>query len=110
MPTATDQPKTIPQANKPRATKLIETYDQLKGQRSNFESYWQSLHDYFYIEAGDINRSYYPGTELSVDALYDSTTLEAGDVLASGFMNYLTPPTSKWAALRAKNPRLKDNK
>lgn len=110
MPETMEQTKAIPQANKPRATKLIEIYEQLKGQRSNFESYWQSLHDYFYIEAQDINRSYAQGTELNVDALYDSTTLEAGDVLASGFMNYLTPPTSKWAALRAKNPALKNNK
>ena len=94
----------------PRAKRLIDEYQILKGGRCNFESYWQTLHDYFYIEAQDISKSYFQGTELSVDFLYDSTTLEAGDVLASGFMNYLTPPTSKWHALRAKNPRLKDNK
>jgi hypothetical protein len=97
-------------ANKPRAEQLIEFYQTLKGGRSTFETYWQSLHDYFYIEAQDINTQYNPGTELTVDALYDSTTLEAGDVLASGFMNYLTPPTSKWFSLRAKNPMLRNNK
>lgn len=93
-----------------RVEKLIGSYKSLKSQRTNFETYWQSLHDYFYIESQNVNREYYPGTELNVDALYDSTSLEAGDVLASGFMNYLTPPTSKWFALRAKNPGLKDNK
>jgi hypothetical protein len=103
--------------NKPeqRATlseteKLLTLYETLKGQRSNFESYWQSLHDYFYIEAQDVNRTYYPGTELTSDYLFDATTLETADVLASGFMNYLTPPTSKWFTLTAKNPALKDNK
>lgn len=96
--------------NKPRAQQLIDFYQTLKGTRSNFEGYWQSLHDYFYIESSDISKSYYPGGELSVDNLFDSTTLEAGDVLAAGFMNYLTPPTSKWFSLRHRNPELKDNK
>jgi len=88
----------------------IRRYSELKGTRSNFESYWQDLHSYFYIESPDINRSYYPGTEMDTNRLYDSTTLEAPDVLASGFMNYLTPPTAKWFRLRSKDPRLVDNK
>ena len=97
-------------ANAPRAKLLIDEYQVYKGMRSNFESYWQTLHDYFYIEASDINKSYYPGTELSVDNLFDSTTLESADVLASGFMNYLTPPTSKWFGLRARNTAFQGNK
>lgn len=106
----TKEAKPSAPVNYPRAQQLIDLYTSLKGQRMNFESYWQSLHDYFYIEAPDINRVYSAGTELSVDVLFDSTTLEAGDVLASGFMNYLTPPTSKWHALRPRNPVLRDNK
>lgn len=96
--------------NAPRAKLLIDEYKAYKGMRSNFESYWQTLHDYFYIEAQDISKSYFSGTELSIDNLFDSTTLESADVLASGFMNYLTPPTSKWFGLRAKNKALADNK
>lgn len=105
-----DQKRPNAVADKPRAEQLIQQYQQLKGARTNFESYWQSLHDYFYIEADDINRSYAPGSELSATTLYDATTLDAGDVLASGFMNYLTPPTSKWFGLRARNPMYKGNK
>jgi hypothetical protein len=93
-----------------RATNLIDQYNLLKSGRSNFESYWQSLHDYFYIEASDIDKSYAPGSELTIDNLFDSTTLESADVLASGFMNYLTPPTSKWFGLRHRDPALRDNK
>lgn len=100
----------IRKANTSKAQVLIDQYNVHKGQRTNFESYWQTLHDYYYIEAQDINKSYYPGTELTIDNLYDSTTLEAADVLASGFMNYLTPPTSKWFGLTAKNPALRENK
>lgn len=100
----------IKKLNKSKVQDLMTFFESIKGQRSNFESYWQTLHDYFYIEATDINKSYCSGSELSIDYLYDSTTLEASDVLASGFMNYLTPPTSKWFKLRSRNPRLVDNK
>lgn len=96
--------------SRPRAEVLIEFYNKIKGDRMNFESYWQSLHDYFYVEAEDVSVSYYPGTELTFSYLYDGTTLESADVLASGFMNYLTPPTSKWFGLTPKHPQLKRNK
>lgn len=106
----TDQAKPAKPMGKTKAQALLDQYQMLKGQRSTFESFWQSLHDYFYIESQDVNKSYHPGTELTMDALYDSTTLEAADVLASGFMNYLTPPTSRWAMIRAKDQSLRDNK
>ena len=99
-----------PMLSKPRAEQLLDFKARLKGERSNFESYWQSLHDYFYIEAENINVTYYPGSELSAAYLYDSTTLESADVLASGFMNYLTPPTSKWFSLSPKDPKLMSNR
>jgi hypothetical protein len=103
-----DPPKSM--LSKPRAEQLIDFHARLKGERSNFESYWQSLHDYFYIEAENVNVTYYPGSELSAAYLYDSTTLESSDVLASGFMNYLTPPTSKWFSLSPKDPALMSNR
>ena len=106
----TEKAKPQQSGNEPRATQLIKLYDHLKGDRQNWETYWQSLHDYFYIEGFDINTWEHPGNEVRSDYLYDSTTMESADVLASGFMNYLTPPTSKWFALRAKDPALRANK
>lgn len=96
--------------NKSRADELIERYQKELSARTNFESYWQCLHDYFYIEASNVSKATAPGSELDPSYLWDATTLEAGDVLASGFMNYLTPPTSKWFRLRHKNPKLSENK
>lgn len=110
MPEYKSEAKPSKVADKPRAAQLIDFYNKLKSVRGNFETYWQSLHDYFYIEAQDISRQYYPGTEVNIDNLYDSTTLESADVLASGFMNYLTPPTSKWFGLRHRNPEMSSNK
>jgi len=99
-----------PKIQPERAKDKIRRFKELLGQRENFASYWQDLHEYFYIESPDSQKAYYPGTELDTNKLYDSTTLEAPDILASGFMNYLTPPTAKWFRLRSKDPRLVDNK
>ena len=96
--------------SKPRADELIQQFEAGLGQRRNFEGYWQILHDYFYVEAQDINRSYSVGNELNASVLWDATTLECADVFASGFMNYLTPPTSKWFRLRHKNKALAENR
>jgi len=37
--------------------KIVKNKGNLKGQRSNFDIYYQTLHDYFYVEAENINRS-----------------------------------------------------
>lgn len=97
-------------SDKPRAVKLIERQAQLLSGRRNFESYWQTLHDYYYIESPDVNRTYSSGNELDATHLWDATTLDCADVFASGFMNYLTPPTSKWARLRHRDPVIQQKK
>src|SRR3990167_3523769 len=93
-------------SSKPRADELIQQYEQELSKRRNFESYWQTLHDYFYLESQDVNKTYSQGNELDSSHLWDSTTLESADVFASGFMNYLTPPTSKWFRLRHRDTAL----
>lgn len=93
-----------------RADELIKRYETELSERRQFESYWQTLHDYYYIEAQNVNRTYTAGNELNPAYLWDSTTLECSDVFASGFMNYLTPPSSKWAGLRHRDPVLAQNK
>ncbi len=98
------------QPTKPRADQLIQQYEQELSKRRNFESYWQTLHDYFYIESSDVNRTYSQGNELNSTYLWDSTTLECSDVFASGFMNYLTPPTSHWSRLRHRNKEMSSQK
>lgn len=93
-----------------KAQELCKQAKMVQGERSNFESFWQTLHDYFYLEADNITKTYYPGTELSFDYLFDTFSLNSADVLAAGLTNYLTPPTSKWFALRTKDPRRMESK
>jgi hypothetical protein len=90
--------------------KIVRYKGSLKGQRSNFDTYYQTLHDYFYVEAENVNRTYYPGTELDYLYLLDGTSLELADILASGIQNYLTPSGSNWFALEHPDPRLRDVK
>jgi hypothetical protein len=92
------------------AEQLLKNHKQLCSSRTNFESYWQQLHDYFYVEAQDLNKSYYPGTELSHSELYDSNSLDAADILASGFMNYLTPQTTEWFDLEPAEDAFKESR
>lgn len=89
---------------------ILQNYKEVKGQRSNFDTYFQTLHDIFYVEAENINREYYPGTELDFTDLFDTQTLQSADVLAAGITNYLTPSTSKWFTLRTKNPNQMESK
>lgn len=98
------------QHNQPKAQDILDQSKTAFSSRTNFESYWQSLHDYFYLESPDINKEQAPGAELDSTYLWDATTLEAADVLASGMMNYLTPASSKWSRLRSKDPNLSQNK
>ena len=90
--------------------RIIRNAGALKGQRSNFDTYYQTLHDYFYVEAENINKSYYAGTELDYLYLLDATSLDLPDILASGIANYLTPSNSRWMALEHPDRSLRDSK
>ena len=92
------------------ASKIIQYKGALKGQRSNFDTYYQTLHDYFYVEAENVNRSYYPGTELDFLYLLDGSSLELADILASGITNYLTPNSMRWFILEHPDKRIRDVK
>jgi len=86
------------------AMTIIKEGAAAKSQRTTIESYWQTLHDYYDIEQDDVNRSYSTGSELTVTQLFDTFSLDAADTLASGLMNYMTPPASRWFSFRTKDP------
>lgn len=90
--------------------RILTQFKEVKGARQNFDTYYQTLHDIFYVEAENINKAYYPGTELDFTDLFDTQTLQSADVLTAGITNYLTPSTSKWFAIRTKNPMKMESK
>jgi len=85
---------------------VIKEKDNVKNERNNFGTYWQILHDYFYVDSSNITTARSAGEELDFFNLYDNTTLDSADILASGMTNYLTPYTSKWISLRPINQQL----
>jgi len=86
------------------AKEIVKMKKQGKASRTNFETTWQTLHDYFDNAGTDINTIHFPGTELTVTQLYDTYSLETASILAAGLDNYLTPATSRWYGLRTKDP------
>lgn len=90
------------------AEKICKNFGNLKSSRADFDSFYQVLHNYFYVEGANVTKKKNKGAE--INALLDATSLDAGDVLASGLANYLTPEASKWCFLQHANPALRDNK
>lgn len=86
------------------ANQILDEKDVVWGDRRNTETLWQTVHDFFDNVGDDINTQYFPGTELTVQQLYDTNCLETADILGAGLMNHLTPPASRWFALRTSNP------
>lgn len=90
------------------AEKICKNFTGLKSSRADFDSFYQVLHNYFYVEGNNVTDKKNKGAE--INTLLDATSLNAGDVLASGLANYLTPEASKWLFLEHANPALRDNK
>ncbi|MBQ1988694.1 MAG: head-tail connector protein [Clostridia bacterium] len=90
------------------AEKIVKNFADLKSTRQDFDSFYQVLHNYFFVEGSNVTAKKNKGAE--INTLLDSTSLDCGDVLASGLANYLTPEASKWIYLEHPNPELKDNK
>lgn len=87
--------------------KICQNLERMKSARVDFDSFYQILHNYFYVEAGNVTDKKNPGAELHT--LLDSTSLDCADVLAAGLSNYLTPESSKWVYLEHSNPAIRDN-
>ena len=88
--------------------KIAKNFSNLKSSRTDFDSFYQVLHNYFFVESSNVTAKKNKGAE--INTLLDSTSLTAGNVLASGLANYLTPEASKWVYLEHPNPALKENK
>lgn len=88
------------------AEKIIKNSESLKSSRQTFDSMYQSLHNYFYVEGENITES--KGKSQQLHALYDTTSIDCADVMAAGLSNFLTPDSSKWLFLQHSNRKLRD--
>lgn len=90
------------------AEKIVKNMKAMQGSRMDFDSLYQTLHNYYYVEGSNITAKKNPGNE--INTLLDSTSLTAGNVLASGLSNFLTPESSKWILLEHPDRRLQEDK
>ena len=85
-------------------------FTKIKGERSNWESYWQTLHDNWDIASEDINRTYSAGTELDFSELYDATSLNIANILPSGLMHSMTPFSGHWVKFQHKDKAINNKR
>lgn len=89
------------------AEKIVKNCGNLAGSRQTFDTMYQYLHNYFYVESENIIDQRDKGSQLH--ALLDCTSVDCADVMAAGLANYLTPDSSKWLYLEHSNRELRDN-
>lgn len=87
---------------------LILRFQSLKSNRAVWESHWQELAKYCLPSKATVTTTRTPGTKYDTD-VYDSTAIQAVQIMAAGLHSYLTNPSSRWFALRLQNRELMDD-
>lgn len=90
------------------AEKILKNCKSLVSTRGDFDSLYETLQRFFFVDGDSITSTKNKGQERH--HLLDSTSLTAGNVLAAGLSNFLTPATSKWVQLEHPNPMLRNIK
>ena len=86
----------------PKAKRVIDTYNSLRGQRSTWESHWQDVADYMLPRKADITQKRTKGDKRH-DQIFDGTATHALELLAASLHGMLTSTTSAWFSLKYRN-------
>jgi len=78
---------------------LITKFNQFKGDRTNWDSYWEELSYFIVPRKNNVYGSRSSGEKRGEDLLYDSTSIHANELLASALHSMLTNPSSVWFGL-----------
>lgn len=88
--------------------KSIARFDRLKGERGNWEHHWQEIADFVYPRRADFVTRRAEG-EKRLNRVFDTSAIQANELLASGLMGMMVNPASKWFALAINDPEIKDD-
>lgn len=105
------QNKIEPKAIKLDKIKIERKFNDLFQKRKKWETRWKEIRDYQnpwtgqFDDTGDDSN---PARRRD-DVMIDGTPLEACQILASGIMSGLTPPSRPWFKLAIADPNLKDD-
>ena len=89
------------------ADQLIQHWNKLKGERSQFERTWQDISDYIRPLRSDFLSTRSPG-ERRNQRIFDSTAPMSSANFAGGIYGMMTSPANRWLALKLQDDELND--
>jgi hypothetical protein len=90
------------------ARKIIESKGKLRENRSNFEIVWEQISEFVLPNRGDFTFDRAKGARADY-RVFDTTAIQANEMLASTLHSGLTNPASKWFTLTPRDPVLADS-
>lgn len=75
--------------------KIVKRYNELKSERSTWDSHWREIADYVYPRRSDFDTKRSPG-EKRMTKVFDSTAIQANELLASGLVGLNINPATTW--------------
>lgn len=86
---------------------IVENYQRLKADRSNYETTWQQIADYIRPTRADFVSMRSPG-ERRNQRIFDSTALMSADNFGAGIFGNMTSPANRWFDLRMEDDDLNE--
>ena len=87
------------------AAMLVDRFSSLKSLRSNWESHWQECADFMQPRKADVTRTRSKGDKRT-ELVFDSSPIQAVELLAASLHGMLTNPSTPWFSLRYKDQGL----
>ena len=81
---------------------LLSRYEKLEGQRQNWETHWQEVADYMQPRKADVTKTRARGDK-RMEQIFDSSPIQAVELLAASLHGMLTNPSTPWFTLRFKD-------
>lgn len=89
------------------ASQIVETYQRLKSERSNYERTWQEIAEYIRPIRAEFTTQRSAGDRRN-QRIFDSTPMMAAEAFAGGIYGMMTNPANRWFALRVQDEDLND--
>ena len=84
---------------------LLARFGKLKSQRANWENHWQEVADYMQPRKADVTKRRSRGDKRN-ELIFDSSPIQAVELLAASLHGMLTNPSTPWFSLRFKDSAL----
>jgi len=81
---------------------LLSRFEKLEGQRQNWETHWQEVADYMQPRKADVTKQRARGDK-RMEQVFDSSPIQAVELLAASLHGMLTNPSTPWFTLRFKD-------